>query len=330
LFDIVKFKDNECLKVSSISKKKLKEPYAFDWFFSNHIDIINRLEAYPKRLSEYGTCENACATSDAYKLKDFLLDISKDKFDPKKHLKIINTGTIDKYIPRWGNAPMTYLGDKYLAPVVNKKMFLNSFTNTYGIKSVKPKVIIKGLTLLDACIDENGIIIPGKTTLIITENNQGNSNLKFLLSLLNSKLSLFYIKEKYRGSSYNEGINFNVDMINNIPLPVIELPNKRTLEKLIDFIIQQKNNARDAVFFIKLIDAIVYELYFTQAIKSAHCEILKYLNSFPRLKDDWSNKKKLVSIDKVYKVLSDPKHPVSVAMEKMKTVPEVRIIEGLS
>jgi hypothetical protein len=28
------------------------------------------------------------------------------------------------------------------------------------------------------------------------------------------------------------------------------------------------------------------------------------------------------------KELSDPKHPVNIAMEKMKTVPEVRIIEG--
>lgn len=34
--------------------------------------------------------------------------------------------------------------------------------------------------------------------------------------------------------------------------------------------------------------------------------------------------------EKVYKELSDPRHPVSVAMEKMKTVPEVRIIEGLA
>jgi hypothetical protein len=31
----------------------------------------------------------------------------------------------------------------------------------------------------------------------------------------------------------------------------------------------------------------------------------------------------------VYQELSDPAHPVSIAIEKMKTVPEVRIIEGL-
>jgi len=45
--------------------------------------------------------------------------------------------------------------------------------------------------------------------------------------------------------------------------------------------------------------------------------------------DDWSTEKKLAIIEKVYKELSDQKHPVSVAVERMKKVPEVRIIEGL-
>jgi len=44
---------------------------------------------------------------------------------------------------------------------------------------------------------------------------------------------------------------------------------------------------------------------------------------------DWSDKKKLEVIEKVYKKLSDEKHPVSVAMARQKTIPEIRIIEGL-
>ena len=48
----------------------------------------------------------------------------------------------------------------------------------------------------------------------------------------------------------------------------------------------------------------------------------------PELKDNWSDKKKLETIEKVYQELSDEKHPVSVAMARQKTVPEVRIIEG--
>lgn len=35
------------------------------------------------------------------------------------------------------------------------------------------------------------------------------------------------------------------------------------------------------------------------------------------------------TIEKLHKKLSDPNHPVYLAMEKQKTIPEIRIIEGL-
>ena len=57
--------------------------------------------------------------------------------------------------------------------------------------------------------------------------------------------------------------------------------------------------------------------------------LIHLITNLPELREEWSNEKKLAVIEKVYKELSDPKHPVSMAMEKQKTVPEVRIIEGL-
>jgi len=57
--------------------------------------------------------------------------------------------------------------------------------------------------------------------------------------------------------------------------------------------------------------------------------MLKHLTNLPELKNEWSDEKKLEVIEKIYIDLSDPKHPVSIAMEKQKTVPEVRIIEGM-
>lgn len=57
--------------------------------------------------------------------------------------------------------------------------------------------------------------------------------------------------------------------------------------------------------------------------------MLKHLTNLLELKDDWRDEKKLEVIEKVYIDLSHPKHPVSIAMEKQKIVPEVRIIEEL-
>jgi hypothetical protein len=259
--NVCKFKNKILNSLIKVSNQSIEEPYTLDWLFSDNIQIVYKAERSIKSLISIVQCENACATSDAYKLKEYLNDIKIDKFNSKKHLKIINTGTIGKYLSKWGRVEMTYLGDKYLFPIVNRKDFLDAFKNSYGAKSITPKIIIKGLTLLDACLDEEGVIIPGKSTLIITHSNV--NNLKFTLGLLNSKFPIFYIKEKYRGSSYNQGINFNKDMINNFPLPDLEPKTYTKMISIVDQILSIKKTDADADIsrYEKQIDALVYKLY---------------------------------------------------------------------
>jgi hypothetical protein len=73
---------------------------------------------------------------------------------------------------------------------------------------------------------------------------------------------------------------------------------------------------------------MVYKLYFPNQIRAADADVLKHLNDLPELKEDWTDEKKLKVIEEVYKKLSDPNHPVSIAMAKMDTIEEIRIIEG--
>jgi len=255
LIDI--FVPKNIINSSVISKKIIKEPYSLDWLFSKNISIINKIDSCIKVFSNYWICENACATSDAYKIKSY---ISDTKYDSSR-LKIINTGTIGRFISKWGEKTMTYLKDKYQAPTVNKEEFCLNFKNSYGIKSCRPKIIIKGLTLLDACIDKEGIIIPGKSTLVITSDIA--KELFFPLALVNSKFSIFYITEKYRGSSYNQGINFNPEMINNLPIPSIK---KDILSPFITLVTQilkakEKDSNFDTIDLENQIDILVYKLY---------------------------------------------------------------------
>ena len=84
----------------------------------------------------------------------------------------------------------------------------------------------------------------------------------------------------------------------------------------------------DSSYFERLNNAIIYELYFPDEIKAANAEVLKHLHALPELKEDLSDEKKLKIIEKVYKELSDPQHPVSIALFKMDTIEEIRIIEG--
>lgn len=200
--------------IYKISKKDIKDPYRLDVYFTPSLNIISKIESVEKRLCDFAECENACSTSDAYLLQPI---IENRVFIESNDYKIINTGTVSKYIDKWGIKEMTYLGNKYLFPVCSKNNFHKQFQNTYGKKANTPKLIIKGLTLLDVCIDIKGDIIPGKSTLVIKNDNA--ILLKMLLAFLNSHLPSFYLKEKYSSMTYNGGITFTKDMFNEIPLP---------------------------------------------------------------------------------------------------------------
>ncbi len=254
---VLNFKDNKILLKDEIIKSNINEPFSFDFVFSNHLLFLNKIDLLSLKVGDFFECENACATSDTYKLKDFIKNNVGSVGE--NYLKIINTGTIGKYVSKWGTKEMTYLGNKYLNPIVKKGDFLEQFGNSYSKKSIKPKIIIKGLTLLDSCLDEKGIFIPGKSTLIVANDNI--EELKFLLGLLNSKLVIFYIKEKHPASSYNQGINFTKHMINNMPIPKISKLAQKPFIDLVDKIIQAKQDEKDTTTLETKIDKMVYQLY---------------------------------------------------------------------
>jgi len=277
---IVEYKEGKFILKRSIDKKILSYPFAFDHLFSDNLELIEKISLNKNKICDIGKCENACATSDAYKLKPFIKNIEKKDFDDSIYFKIINTGTIAKYYSKWAKKEMTYLKDKYSCPVVMKKLFFENFKNSYGAKAIEKKIIIKGLNLLDGCIDLVGDTIPAKTTLVITAQNE--KFLKFILALINSQISFFYVKEKYPSSSYNQGTTFTKNMINDLPLPfsftekdidrvVIEV------DKILNIITDKefketKETLSNIAFIIKKIDDIFFELY---CINEAEKTIIK-------------------------------------------------------
>jgi hypothetical protein len=257
ILEVFEFIDNKVCFKDKIIKKSINNPFTLDFVFSKHLLLLNKIDSLLLKITDFYECENACATSDAYKIKPFIKN--DNLLNNKEYLKIINTGTIGKYLSKWGVKEMTYLGNKYLTPVVEKDVFLEQFSNSYSKKAIKPKIIIKGLTLLDSCLDEQGVFIPGKSTLIVADDNI--QKLKFLLSLLNSKLIIFYIKEKHPASSYNQGINFTKYMINNMPIPKISTTAQKPFISLVDKILTAKKDGKDTVALEAEIDAMVYQLY---------------------------------------------------------------------
>lgn len=258
---VMSYNENKQIEFQNqASISNLKKPFLIDYLFSKNSNIVISIEVKNnKKIIDIAECENACATSDAYKLSKLLQN--NNIFNPDTDFKLINTGTIGKYHHKWGVKEITYLGRKLLYPTVNKKDFSNTLGKSYARRAFSKKIIFKGLNLLDACIDLEGLVIPGKTTLVICSEN--NEELKLLLAIINSKLVFNYIKIKYASSSYCGGITFTKDMINNFPLPhdCKEYKNKiiGAIDDILD--IKQINVDGDTSYLENQIDILVYKLY---------------------------------------------------------------------
>ena len=90
-----------------------------------------------------------------------------------------------------------------------------------------------------------------------------------------------------------------------------------------------KSKADEIVFnfFESLLDAIVFELYFPEEIKSAGKEILKHLGDLKTIKADMVEERKMAIVQSEFERLYDPNHPVRFAIETLDSVEEVRIIK---
>ena len=254
-------KENEVKTLTYANIKSIQDPYYIDFVFSTQSSLITKLDSFPLKLKDLEViCEGACATSDAYKAVPLLKESTTPVINKSTTYKLVNTGTIVKYATLWGKKQITYLGNKPLFPVINKDEFEKTLGRTYIQRAQRPKIIFKGLNLLDAFIDISAEFIPGKTTLVIC--SEDTDKLKFLCAIINSKLIFKYIKIKYQSSSYCGGITFTSDMINLLPLPANEILREKIISVVnLILVAKQSNPQADTNALEKEIDDLVYQLY---------------------------------------------------------------------
>ena len=204
----------------------------------------------------------------------------------------------------------------------------NNLKDSYLNEFEKEKIVYAEIVFDSAFhFDSNGIYSEA-TVFILT-----GENLRYLTALLNSKFVTYAFRTFYAGGDLRGNtFRYKKVFINNLPIPRISKTKQLTFEILVNYILfaKEHNLEIESKTFESVIDGMVYNLYFEEEMEKADCEVLKHLTNLPEFKDGWSNEEKLETIEKVYKELSDPAHPVSIAMKKMREeVEEVRIIEGL-
>lgn len=274
----------ESLVLNSAMKANLPAPHYLDPLLSRHYEFVKKIDLLPGRLDDIIVCESACSTSDAYKIKPLVKELTGD-FDPEKSFQMINTGTIGRYVSRWAVKPMKYLKATYSMPVVDRADFTKAFPNSYGAKSGLKKVILKGLNLLDASLDLNGTVIPGKTTLVLPSEDA--ATLKYAAAILHCPLTIFYIKARFGSSSYNGGINFRKEMINALPIPT-DPAQREQIVGLVDQILIRRgaDPIADIHDLEEKINAKLYALY---KLSKADIDLVKKDASNVTINDNGAN-----------------------------------------
>ena len=158
--------------------------------------------------------------------------------------------------------------------------------------------------------------------------------LKYILSLLNSKLMTYYVLEKgYLNIKPGKTPQIRVTDVKE--LPIRETRNQAPFIRLVDYILflkkfELKNTSDQLIpmYFEQIIDGMVYELYFPELLKKHNREIIKHLGELPEFTDGMSDEQKMKICKQVFDRLNDKEHPVRVNLFYMNSIPEIAIIEG--
>lgn len=343
---------NEYIDVTEFDSGMLQNE---SWIFNNNslLPLIKKIKESSVTLDSI--CSGIFQGIASGKDEVFFVDdkvIKEYKIERKILYPVLKGKDISPYKINWSGKYILYPYDKD-GQVFTEKKLKSEFPNAYGYLkqnrsnlsgrsyfdksnklwfelwnqrnlerfSVEKLVTLDNASKNSFAYDKDGYL--GSTTVYSIILSGKEVRLKFLLAQLNSKLLTFYHQNNtipQAGGFYRYQAIFIKD------LPIKKYGNQELFETVVNYIIHLKRQSKDSGFFERLIDAMVYELFLPDIIKTAKCEVLKHLNDLPKLKES-EDEKNLKTIQKVYKEISNPEHLVSVALLKMSTLDEIAIIE---
>ena len=214
---------NEIYETKERARAKISVLDNKNWgiLLSQNINLVLKINGSKANVGKYYLAENPFTVSEAYEMKKLIDNLKEpEEFKSREFFKFINTGTIDPYVSLWGKKPTTYIKNKYLYPVVERKKIFRKYPHRYK-QMITNKIVISGMRHFESILDDKGEIVAGKSTIILKGKNT-NENLRVILGILNSKLITFFIKEAYGSLGIDGGINFTADLVENLPLPDID------------------------------------------------------------------------------------------------------------
>jgi hypothetical protein len=292
------------------------------------VKIIHLLNQFPKLSQNYKQAIAASTVSEAYILKNLLINdqIIEDGF------KFINTGTIDKWQSLWGDCETQYIKDKYRYPWVPRTKLKVAMQNRLE-QANQYKLIIAGMAKeFEVFPDLEGKFFAGKSTVILIESIE---NIKVLATILNSPLASFILNVENHGFKMSGGyITINSDMINNLPVPLISSNLKLIIARLVDYLLlllRFGNGRKNAIFYSsllkRLLNALIYELYLPQIMTSSGLFFAENLSNIDDIAMITINEKKEKIVFDFCSNISRKDSKINSNLFMLNTIPAIAHIE---
>lgn len=210
-----------------------------------------------------------------------------------------------------------------------------------GIANPRNPIFFKGERLLVREIT-NPSIFAGVTdeelyndpSIIIVKSNTKYS-VKFLASVLNSKLATFYHFNFSPKATKGDFPKILVKDIKEFPLP---MPNNTILfETVVEYLMFLKTLNKESLdvqlkiaYLQQVIDGMVYELYFPELLQKHQRTITEHLGELPSLTHLREESEQINVVETVFNRLNDKTHPVRNNLFFMKNIKEIALIEGIN
>jgi len=190
----------------------------------------------------------------------------------------------------------------------------------------RPKLLIKRNLLSQIRLSIyyfDGRLVFNGDFIGVTASRYGFST-KYLYSILTSRyiFNKFLIGRLLRTSEDSKLLSLSE--LKNIPIPYIGSYEQSSFNVIWDYLMFSSKHI--SLFFERLLDGMVYELYFSASLAQANIQFIKHIENVPLI-NNLSGIEREHSIENVYRQFSDPGHEISSSFLKLLNISEVQQLE---
>ncbi len=230
--------------------------HIWGFLLSTNIDLLLRLMKDSRPLSEFAEINASTTASEADAYGRYLTEKAG-----KNSLKVINTGTIDRYASLWGIAQLTHGGRRFKEPYLPLAAAEVNRRRQDMYKSSK-LIFAKMAKGCEAFFDQGGEFASLNTNCLYSPKD--GASLTFLAGFCNSKMFMFFYSQFFGALRMSGGyFQFQAPQLRVIPFKAPSKETETKVSKLVERIVaaKAKDSQADTTPWEKGIDELLYRLY---------------------------------------------------------------------